>query len=98
MTKLDLIKLIIETDDNIIEELKYNEFDKVFLGRLLLLGNKIEYIGNIDKIGYIEIDNDQIYVEPKIGYELTSFNSCDLNSNLDKTTCLNYHWKIKKVD
>ena len=98
MTKLDLIKLIIECDDDIFEELEYADWDLPFVRQLLRLGNITNYIGDVDKIGYIEIDNDQIYVEPKIGYELTSFDSCDLNNDLGETSCLSYHWKIKKVD
>ena len=94
MTKLDLIKLIIETDDKVFEELNYADWDKEFFEKLLLLGNKIEYIGDTDKIGYIEISDEVLYVEPKGGYELTSFDPRDLN----ETSCLNYNWKIKKVD
>lgn len=93
MTKLDLIKLIIEADDEVFEELKYKELDKEFFEKLLLFANKIDYVGDTDKIGYIEIDNESIYVEPRCGYEFTSFNSSDLN----QTNCLNYRWKIKKV-
>lgn len=94
MTKLDLIKLIIETDDKVFEELGYAVWDKRFFEKILLLANKIEYVGDTDKIGYIEISNEVLYVEPKGGYEFTSFDPCDL----DETSCLNYHWEIKKVD
>lgn len=81
MTKLDLIKLIIETDDNIIEELKY-KWNKEFFGKLLLLANKTSYLGEIDKIGLIEIDNEFIYVEAKSGHKLISLDSCSANSDL----------------
>ena len=97
MTKLDLIKLIIECDDDIFEELKYADWDLPFVRQLLRLGNITSHIGDIDKIGYIEIDNECIYVEPKIGYEFASLRTDERNSNLDDTCALNYHWKIKKV-
>ena len=98
MTKLDLIKLIIETDDKVFEELEYTEWDVDFFQKLLLLANKIEYIGDTDKIGYIEINNEVLYVEPKYKCEFTSFDSYEGNSELDETTCFNYRWNIKKVD
>lgn len=97
MTKLDLIKLIIEADDEVFEELKYNEWNKEFFEKLLLFANKIDYVGDTDKIGYIEIDNESIYVEPRCGYEFTSFNYYEGNSDSNQTNCLNYRWKIKKV-
>lgn len=98
MTKLDLIKLIIETDDNIFAELEYSEWNKEIFEKILLLANKIYYVGDTDKIGLIEIDNEGIYVEPRYRYKFTSFNSYEGNSDLDETTCFNYRWNIKKVD
>ena len=93
MTKLDLIKLIIDFDDDLFEELNYADWNLKFVEKLLLLGDKIGHIGEIDKISYIEISNEVLFVEPKGGYEFTSFDSCDSN----ETYCLNYRWKIKKV-
>lgn len=98
MTKLDLIELIIKCDDDIFEELKYADWDVEFVEKLLLLCDKISYVGDTDKIGYIEIDNKCLYVEPKTRYEFTSFESDERNSGLDETGCLNYRWNIKKVD
>lgn len=91
MTKLDLIKLIIETDDKVFEELAYAKWDKEFFEKILLLANKIYYVGDIDKIGLIEIDNEYIYVEPKPGYVFTSLDSY-------KGKYLDYRLGIKKVD
>lgn len=90
MTKLDLIKLIIETDDKVFEELEY-KWNKEFFEKLLLLANKISYLGEIDKIGLIEIDNEFIYVEPKLGYVFTSLDSYN-------GKYLEYRLGIKKVD
>ena len=98
MTKLDLIELIIKCEDDIFEELKYADWDVEFVEKLLLLCNKINYVGDTDKIGLIEISNEVLYVEPKIRCEFTSFDSYDGNTDSDETTCFNYRWNIKKVD
>ena len=96
MTKLDLIKMIIDIDDEVFEELKYAEWDKKFFEKVLLLANKINYLGDTDKIGLIEIDNEGIYIEPRYGYKFTSFDFSGANTDLDETTCFNYRWNIKK--
>lgn len=96
MTKLDLIKLIIDTDAKVFEELEYTEWNVDFFQKLLLLADKISYVGETDKIGYIEIDNECVYVEPKTGYEFTSFGTDERDSCLGETAHFSYYWKIKK--
>ncbi len=91
MTKLDLIELIINVDDDIFEELKYDDWDLEHLEKLLLLANKIDYIGEIDKIGYIEISNEHLYVEPKVNCEFTNFEILEMNN-----VSFDYRWNIKK--
>lgn len=92
MTKLEFIKVLLDIDDKVFDFIDL-DVDVKFLTKLLELGEKIEHIGNIDKINYIEIDNDYLYVETKNYCEFTPFEANDLEP-IDND-CFSYHWNIK---
>lgn len=91
MTKLDFIKVLLNVDDNVFNKLDF-EIDSKELTKLLLLYEKIVYIGNTDKIAMIEIDNDHIYAEPILSHKFKVPNDSDIIGE----DYLSWDWKIYK--